>query len=120
MGELPLGAIQQQDWRVHFADADDVAVKMIGPLEEGTVIEQHQHDYDHNTFIVFGAAEVWKEGKCLGVVLGPSSFYVEARKTHMFVAKQNGTILQCIHNTHGKDGPVVRPAIPVLASLVKP
>ena len=88
--------------KVFLDPIDDIAVTVIGPMQKDMVVEQHQHEHPHMTFVSVGSVRAIIEGKDMGVFKAPGRFHVEPNKTHLFVSLEDGTMLQCIARLHGR------------------
>lgn len=86
-----------------FHDAYGVAVVTIEAPEAGTLLEQHQHDISHLTFVASGAVRPTVDGHDLPVLAAGQTMMVEAFKTHCFLTLEANTRLLCITNTLGEE-----------------
>ena len=84
------------DIEIHMAD--DVFIKSISVPRAGTVLEQHQHKYNHTSMIAAGAVSVWVDGKHRGDYTAPSGVLIEAGRNHFFRTLVDHTLIYCIHN----------------------
>lgn len=75
-----------------------VYCKIYRVLDAGTVLPQHAHAFDHQTFVARGAVYVERNGKPAGRYDAPSVCKVPAHEKHAFTTLAPGTVLVCIHN----------------------
>lgn len=78
--------------------------------DEGTLIPQHAHEYDHLTALLQGAVRVWRDEVMVGDYRAPATLQIGAGKKHAFLTLTPGAVLACIHNAdHLEDGePTIR------------
>lgn len=66
-------------------------------LNEGQVVTQHTHDYDHATYIGNGSVRLFVEGNVVGDFPAGRAVKVSANQKHHFVALEPNTRLTCVH-----------------------
>lgn len=91
--------INVEKWEFHAADG--IFIKQMYLEHAGDLVGQHAHTYDHTSMLAAGAVRVWADDECLGDFTAPTGVFVAARKKHRMQALEDGTIMYCIHNTHG-------------------
>ena len=84
------------DIEIHMAD--DVFIKQLSVPRAGTVLEQHQHAYNHTSMIAAGAVSVWVDGAHRGDYQAPTGILIEAGRNHFFRTLADNTVIYCIHN----------------------
>lgn len=62
----------------------------------GAYIEQHQHTFDHLSYLASGCVEVEVEGK-KDTFIGPTGIRIAAGKSHKVTALTNDVLWLCIH-----------------------
>jgi quercetin dioxygenase-like cupin family protein len=62
----------------------------------GSYIEQHQHSFDHLSYLASGTVEVDVEGQKT-VYIGPAGINIKAHKSHKITALSSGVLWLCIH-----------------------
>jgi quercetin dioxygenase-like cupin family protein len=91
--------VQPEKWEFHGEDS--VFIKQIFLAKAGYTVPGHAHTYDHTSMLASGKVRMWREGVLVGDFEAPTGLKVEANCFHQFTALVDGTILYCIHNTHG-------------------
>jgi hypothetical protein len=91
--------INVERWEFHCAD--EVFIKQMVLEHRGDLVGQHAHTYDHTSMLAAGEVRVWADDECLGDFIAPTGVLIKARKMHRIQALVDGTIMYCIHNTHG-------------------
>lgn len=86
-----------------FYDGHGIAVVTIDVPEADTLLEQHQHDISHVSFVAAGSVLPIVDGKTLPKLSAGHAMTVEAFKTHMFQTLEPNTRLLCITNTLGEE-----------------
>ena len=89
----PPGAFEPE--ALEFRGADGVETKLMH-FPELSQVAQHVHAYDHTTF-VFGAADLWADGKHLGHYEN-TGVTIKAGIQHMICTTKRDTWILCIHN----------------------
>lgn len=62
----------------------------------GAYIEQHQHSFDHLSYLASGSVVVEVEGKET-IYTGPIGINIKAHKSHKITALTSGVLWLCIH-----------------------
>jgi len=62
----------------------------------GDYIEQHQHSFDHLSYLASGIAEVEVDGQKT-IYTGPTGVRIAAHKSHKVTALTPGVLWLCIH-----------------------
>lgn len=62
----------------------------------GDITESHDHLFDHQTLLAYGAVEVTVNGK-VKEFKAPTIIYIRARQLHKIKATESGTVCYCIH-----------------------
>jgi quercetin dioxygenase-like cupin family protein len=78
---------------------------------KGNVHAGHSHSFDHQTLLAKGSVEVWANGKPT-VFIAPTIIYIKAGIQHGMIAKEDGTVIYCIHPLRNGDqvGDIIDPA----------
>lgn len=78
----------------------------------GDVHPGHVHNFDHSTLLGKGSVEVCANG-VFTTFVAPTIIYIKAGVQHGMVAKEDGTVIYCIHPLRGGDqvGDIIDPAI---------
>lgn len=79
--------------------ADGVFIKQMYLAQQGTMVPQHAHSYDHTTMLAKGSVRVWMEGQLKGDFVAPKALFIKAKVKHTFQSLEPDTLLYCIHNT---------------------
>ena len=65
----------------------------------------HYHTYDHMTFLSSGSINRYQgEGKPVVVLKAPQLFLTPKGEPHWFEAREDNTVIACIHVLRDKDG----------------
>jgi quercetin dioxygenase-like cupin family protein len=83
---------------IDVCEAGGVAVKQIHCPEQGSVIWQHVHTYDHLSLLARGSVEVWIDGELTGQKHAPDHMEIKAGVAHKFVTLTPDTLIYCVHN----------------------
>jgi quercetin dioxygenase-like cupin family protein len=77
----------------------------------GDVHPGHKHSFDHQTLLGKGSVEVCANG-VYTTFIAPTIIYIKAGIQHGMVAKEDGTVIYCIHPLRGGDqvGDIIDPA----------
>jgi quercetin dioxygenase-like cupin family protein len=70
--------------------------EMLTP-DEGTLIPQHAHTYDHLSYVAAGSVRVWRDDVLLGDFMAPHAIQIPARAKHRFLTLEPFTLVLCIH-----------------------
>lgn len=81
-----------------FHLADNVFVKSGLFKSAGSVIPQHSHTYEHNTFLATGSLLAWCDGVFMGEFHAPCAILIKAECKHTFETLEDNTLIYCIHN----------------------
>lgn len=65
----------------------------------GAKVPQHEHEYDHATFVGSGRVRLIADGKLIGDFQAGQLIEVKAKTQHLFVALEPNTRLACLHIT---------------------
>lgn len=95
MSEFEL-AQEAESFEFHLAD--DVFIKTGMFHKAHTIVPQHSHEHDHNTFIASGAIHAWCDGEFLGEFRAPSTLLIKRHAKHLFETLEDRTTILCIHN----------------------
>jgi quercetin dioxygenase-like cupin family protein len=68
--------------------------------EEGTIIPQHTHTYDHATYVGSGSVRLWVDEQWAGDYIAGQAVRISANKKHLFQSLEPNTRLACIHDTN--------------------
>lgn len=96
---MSIEPVNVERWEFHCAD--DVFIKQMVLEARGTLVGQHAHTYDHTSMLAAGAVRVWADDECLGDFTAPTGVFIAANRKHRMQALVDGTVMYCIHNTHG-------------------
>lgn len=83
---------------------DGVFIKQMLLKEQGTMVPQHAHVYDHTTMLAVGSVRVWVDGKLEGDFQAPHPLFIRSKVKHTFQSLEPNTLLYCIHRSRG--GPI--------------
>jgi quercetin dioxygenase-like cupin family protein len=72
-------------------------VKELLTPDEGTLIPQHAHHYDHLSYIAAGSVRVWRDDVLLGDFMAPTAVKIPARAKHRFLTLEPWTLVLCLH-----------------------
>lgn len=83
-----------------------VTIKLLGGiymretlfLKAGMIAGQHAHAYDHISYLVRGAVDLFADGEPVGRFYAPEMIAIQARVKHRFEIIEDGTVVTCIHN----------------------
>ena len=77
----------------------------------GDVHPGHSHPFDHQTLLAKGSVEVWANG-ITTTFTAPTIIYIKAGIQHGMVAKEDASVIYCIHPLRGSDqvGDIIDPA----------
>jgi hypothetical protein len=77
----------------------------------GDVHPGHMHTHDHQTLLAKGSVEVWANGVTTTFV-APTIIYIKAGIQHGMIAKQDETVIYCIHPLRDGEqvGDIIDPA----------
>lgn len=77
----------------------------------GDVHPGHTHSHDHQTLLAKGSVEVWTNGVTT-IFNAPTIIYIRAGIQHGMIAKQDETVIYCIHPLRDGDqvGDIIDPA----------
>lgn len=70
--------------------------EMLTP-DEGTLIPQHAHHYDHLSYVAAGSVRVWQDDVLLGDYMAPAAIRIPAKVKHRFLTLEPWTLVLCIH-----------------------
>jgi len=70
--------------------------EMLTP-DEGTLIPQHAHKYDHLSYLANGSVRVWQDDVLVGDYLAPAAIRIPANAKHRFLTLAPWTLVLCIH-----------------------
>lgn len=70
--------------------------EMLTP-DEGTLIPQHAHRYDHLSYLAAGSIRVWQDDVLQGDYLAPAAIRIPANTKHRFLTLEPWTLVLCIH-----------------------
>ena len=74
-----------------------VFVKEMLTPDGGTLIPQHAHHYDHQSFLAAGSVRVWRDDDLVGDFCAPACIHIPARAKHRFLTLEDWTLILCIH-----------------------
>ena len=93
--------LQPPQWEHHTPDG--MFIKQMYLKDQGTIIPQHAHLYDHTSMLAKGSVRAWADEQLLGDFEAPYPIFIRAHVKHTFLSLENDTLIYCIH----KDAPVV-------------
>jgi len=131
--EVKAGA--EPDYSKVYVDDDVIpAISIVGNTwvkqmvfeHAGDVHPGHIHSFDHQTLLGKGSVEVWANGETT-IFSAPTIIYIKAGVQHGMIAKEDGTVIYCIHPLRDGDqvGDIIDPAsvpngvMPLIASAPK-
>ncbi len=74
-----------------------VFCKVWNITEARVLLEQHVHDYDHLTILVWGRIRVFSAGDDWGIFNAPALIKIPANTPHQFVSLSDNVTLACVH-----------------------
>jgi mannose-6-phosphate isomerase-like protein (cupin superfamily) len=77
----------------------DIYFRSVLLKENGTVIPQHKHTYDHATLVASGKARLWVNGTWVGDYESGKAVHIKSNQEHIFQSLEPNTRLVCIHDT---------------------
>lgn len=66
--------------------------------EAGTVIPQHEHEYDHATYVGSGKVRLWVNNELKGEYSAGEAIEIKAKQKHLFLSLEPNTRLTCVHD----------------------
>lgn len=87
---------QPPNWE--HTSVDGVFIKQMFLKDEGTLVPQHSHRYDHTSMLATGALRVWKDGVYDRDYEAPAPIFIAAKVKHTFQALKPETLVYCVHN----------------------
>lgn len=66
--------------------------------DEGTVIPQHSHKYDHATYVGNGSVRLWVNSKWKADFKAGEAIEIKAGQKHLFMSLEPNTRLTCVHD----------------------
>lgn len=95
--DAALAPAAEQPIETNIKIADDIFVKSILVRSSGTIIPQHSHKFDHISLISAGSVGVYCDGDHIGEFQAPNHVVIKAGTKHLFVTREDNTVISCIH-----------------------
>ena len=89
----------EQPIETNLSITADLFVKWHRIPKAETILPQHSHSYAHVSVIAYGRVDLWEENQWCGTFHAPCSVKIAAKRKHLFVTKEDDTIILCIHRT---------------------
>jgi hypothetical protein len=77
--------------------SDDIFVKSILVRKSGTMLPQHSHKFPHISLISAGSVVVYCGNQQIGEFRAPQHVLIPAETKHLFVTREDNTVISCIH-----------------------